>query len=242
MAESHGGSRARPPARDVPGTHAVGNRDRLRAGHGGDDRLPLSLARRCYDDVAEVVVLLDGTSSARSSERPHVARPVRASGRGAAIRCTSSRTACTRSSRASRTSATVQWRVRYGSMRSQPGHRARRTAPHPVPRCRVARRSLLAPSSSCAPASRQWTRSTPGATIARFVRCNGLTCDAAPAGYVQKGLAYDAQHAPDGLYPYFAAAWSRDRGVPPAGGTPPLASGTQIGVHSTSTSAACTRS
>jgi len=80
------------------------------------------------------------------------------------------------------------------------------------------------------------------ATIARFVRCNGLTCDAAPAGYVQKGLAYDAQHAPDGLYPYFAAAWSRDRGVPPAGGTPPLASGTQIGVHSTSTSAACTRS
>jgi len=56
---------------------------------------------------------------------------------------------------------------------------------------------------------------------ARFVRCNGLTCDAAPAGYVQKGLAYDAQHVPDGLYLYFAAAWSRDRGVPPAGGTPP---------------------
>ena len=155
-----------------------------------------------------------------------MARPVRASGRGAAIRCTSSRTACTRSSRASRTSATVQWRVRYGSMRSRPGHRARRTAPHPVPRCRVARRSLLAPSSSCAPASRQWTRTTPGATPARFVRCNGLTCDAAPAGYVQKGLADDAQHVPDGLYPYFAAAWSRDRGVPPAGGTPPLASGT----------------
>jgi len=93
--------------------------------------------------------------------------------------------------------------------------------PHPVPRCRVARRSLLAPSSSCAPASPQSMRTTPGATIARFVRCNGLTCDAAPAGYVQKGLAYDAQHVPDGLYLYFAAAWSRDRGVPPAGGTPP---------------------
>jgi hypothetical protein len=36
-----------------------------------------------------------------------------------------------------------------------------------------------------------------------------------------EGLAYDAQHVPDGLYLYFAAAWSRDRGVPPAGGTPP---------------------
>ena len=45
-----------------------------------------------------------------------------------------------------------------------------------------------------------------GATIARFVQGTGLTCDAAPAGYVQKGLAGDAQHVPDGLYPYFAAA------------------------------------
>ena len=46
-----------------------------------------------------------------------------------------------------------------------------------------------------------------GATIARFVQGTGLTCDAAPAGYVQKGLAGDAQHVPDGLYPYFAAAY-----------------------------------
>ena len=45
-----------------------------------------------------------------------------------------------------------------------------------------------------------------GATIAHFVQGTGLTCDAAPAGYVQKGLAGDAQHVPDGLYPYFAAA------------------------------------
>jgi hypothetical protein len=45
-----------------------------------------------------------------------------------------------------------------------------------------------------------------GATLARFVEGKGLTCDAAPAGYVQKGLAGDAQHVPDGLYAYYAAA------------------------------------
>ena len=45
-----------------------------------------------------------------------------------------------------------------------------------------------------------------GATLARFVDGKGLTCDAPPAGYVQKGLAGDAQHVPDGLYAYFAAA------------------------------------
>jgi hypothetical protein len=45
-----------------------------------------------------------------------------------------------------------------------------------------------------------------GATLARFVEGKGLTCDAAPPGYVQKGLAGDAQHVPDGLYAYYAAA------------------------------------
>jgi hypothetical protein len=45
-----------------------------------------------------------------------------------------------------------------------------------------------------------------GATLARFVEGTGLTCDAPPAGYVQKGFAGDAQHVPDGLYAYFAAA------------------------------------
>jgi hypothetical protein len=45
-----------------------------------------------------------------------------------------------------------------------------------------------------------------GATLARFVEGKGLTCDAAPAGYVQKGFAGDAQHVPDGLYAYYVAA------------------------------------
>ena len=45
-----------------------------------------------------------------------------------------------------------------------------------------------------------------GATLARFVEGKGLTCDTPPAGYVQKGLAGDAQHVPDGLYAYFTAA------------------------------------
>jgi hypothetical protein len=45
-----------------------------------------------------------------------------------------------------------------------------------------------------------------GATLARFVEGKGLTCDAAPAGYVQHGLAGDAQHVPIGLYAYFTAS------------------------------------
>lgn len=45
-----------------------------------------------------------------------------------------------------------------------------------------------------------------GATLARFVEGRGLTCDAPPAGYVQSGLAGDAQHVPEGLYPYFKGA------------------------------------
>jgi hypothetical protein len=45
-----------------------------------------------------------------------------------------------------------------------------------------------------------------GATLARFVEGKGLTCDAPPAGFVQDGLAGDAQHVPSGLYAYFRQA------------------------------------
>jgi len=41
-----------------------------------------------------------------------------------------------------------------------------------------------------------------GATLARLVEGKRLTCDTPPAGFVQKGLAGDAQHVPDGLYAY----------------------------------------
>jgi len=45
-----------------------------------------------------------------------------------------------------------------------------------------------------------------GATLARFVEGKGLTCDAPPAGFVQSGLAGDAQHVPEGLYAYYKSA------------------------------------
>ena len=43
-----------------------------------------------------------------------------------------------------------------------------------------------------------------GMTPAIFVRGVGITCGQAPAGYAQDGFAGDAQHVPEGLYPYYA--------------------------------------
>ncbi|MGZ4384645.1 MAG: hypothetical protein ACXVY3_08595 [Gaiellaceae bacterium] len=43
-----------------------------------------------------------------------------------------------------------------------------------------------------------------GATIASFVQGRGITCDPAPAGYVQQGLATNEMHVPGGVYPYWA--------------------------------------
>ena len=45
-----------------------------------------------------------------------------------------------------------------------------------------------------------------GATLARLVEGKRLTCDTPPAGFVQKGLAGDAQHVPDCLYAYVTVA------------------------------------
>lgn len=42
------------------------------------------------------------------------------------------------------------------------------------------------------------------AVPALFVQGKGITCDPPPAGWTQQGFAGDAQHVPDGLYPYYA--------------------------------------
>ena len=43
-----------------------------------------------------------------------------------------------------------------------------------------------------------------GATPALYIEGKGITCDPPPAGYTQQGYAGNAQHVPDGLYPYYA--------------------------------------
>jgi hypothetical protein len=45
-----------------------------------------------------------------------------------------------------------------------------------------------------------------GATPAIFVKGEGLTCGAPPAGYVRHGFAADAQHVGTGMYPYYVPA------------------------------------